>query len=243
MSAIPEAGGGEPDERRVGRDELERTIGYEFDDPTPLVRALTHTSFRAETSGVDADNQRLEYLGDAVVGCVVADMLYRRYPEVDEGRLSIWRSRLVRRSALADAARRIDLGDHLRLGKAELQTGGRQRDSVLADAYEALLAAVYLDGGYDAARRVVEDLHAEGVERVSEAGGLDFKSELQKLTQAESGERPSYEIVDEQGPPHDKSFAAEVSVGGDVRGCGVGSSKQDAEQDAAAEALESLDRS
>lgn len=238
MSCVRDGADGEslPDVRG-----LEDSLGYAFDDPSILARALTHTSFRAEQPDVEADNQRLEYLGDAVVGFVVADALFRRYPEVDEGQLSKWRSRLVRRSALVEVAGRIGLSGHLRLGEAEERTGGRRRESVLADAYEAVLAAVYLDGGFERAREVVTDLHAEEIERAAEGGAVDHKSRLQEISQAKYGRKPDYRIADDRGPAHDKTFVAEVAVSGEIRGRGVGGSKKEAEQAAAGEALEEIE--
>lgn len=222
--------------------ELQAQLEYQFDDPSLLERALTHRSFLTEHAEVDADNQRLEFLGDAVLGLAVADDLFHRDREVDEGILSKRLARLVRRSALADVARELELGDYLRLGKGEAQTGGRSRESLLADAYEAVLAAVYLDGGFEAAKEVVRHLQERMIEEAVETQRpTDFKSRLQEVTQREANVQPAYQIIDETGPAHDKTFVAEVRIEGDRFGTGEGRSKQRAEQRAAEQALDRLE--
>jgi len=221
---------------------LQAKLGYRFDDVVLLQRALTHRSYLTEHDEVEHDNQRLEFLGDAVLGMVVAETLFRRDREVDEGVLSKRQSQLVRGSALADMARELDLGAYLKLGKGEAMTGGRDRESLLADAYEALLASVYLDGGLEPVKDVIEALHGPEFQNVLEGRRpSDFKSRLQELTQKEYGIQPDYEIVAESGPAHDKEFVARVEVGGREMGRGGGRSKQRAEQRAAAEALETLE--
>lgn len=233
------------DEPRPGRDHrsdlgtLEETIGHRFDERELLERALTHRSSLPEHEAVDEDNQRLEFLGDAALGLAVAEMLFRRDREVDEGALSKRLSHVVRRSALAEAAREIALGEYIRMGKGEVLSGGRDRDSVLADAFEALLAAVHLDAGFDAVRRVVQRLQGPALEEAIESDRpTDYKSRLQEATQREEGVQPTYRIVDESGPEHDKTFVAEVLVEGEVIGRGRGGAKQEAERRAAAEAWE-----
>jgi len=238
---------GGPESRPPGDDHdrhlerLQKTIDYRFEDRALLNRALTHRSYRTEHEELEEDNQRLEYLGDEVLGLVVADALFRRHRSVDEGVLSKRQSHLVRRSALARTAREVDLGSFLRMGKGEVLSGGRDRDSVLADAYEALLGAVYLDGSFGDAKRVVLSLQEELLEEVVGTGGpTDYKSRLQEITQQRRDVQPTYEIVDERGPAHDKTFVAEVLVEGRTAGEGSGGSKQRAEQRAAAEAIEWL---
>lgn len=238
---------GESDEGRPGDDhrrergELEGRLDYEFDDEALLLRALTHRSYLTENEEVDEDNQRLEYLGDAVLGLAVADALFRRDREVDEGVLSKRQSQVVRRSTLARLARELHLGEFLRLGKGEVLSGGRDRDSLLADAYEAVLGAIYLDGGFDAARQVVLDLQSDVLEEAIRARGpTDHKSKLQELTQRERNIQPSYSIIEDRGPAHDKTFVAEVLIDGERRGVGEGRSKQRAEQRAAAEAVDAM---
>jgi ribonuclease-3 len=222
---------------------LQDKLGYQFDDVSYLKRALTHRSYLTEHDGVDHDNQRLEFLGDAVLGMVVAETLFRRDREVDEGVLSKRQSQLVRGSALADMARELDLGAYLKLGKGEAMTGGRDRESLLADAYEALLAAIYLDGGLAPVKAVIEALHGPELKNVLEGRSpSDFKSRLQEWTQKEYGIQPDYVIVAESGPAHDKEFVSRVDIGGREMGRGEGRSKQRAEQRAAAEALERLEK-
>lgn len=229
------------DDHRRAVEALEETLAYEFDDEGLLERALTHRSYRTEHEEIEEDNQRLEYLGDEVLGLAIADALFHRHREVDEGVLSKRQSQLVRRSALARIAREIELGAYLRMGKGEVQSGGRNRDSVLADAYEALVGAMYLDSSFDVAKEVVLTLHGDLLEEVVGAGGpTDYKSRLQEWTQQQRDVQPAYEIIDERGPPHDKTFVAEVRVEGQTVGAGSGRSKQRAEQQAAAEAIQVL---
>ena len=239
-----------PPHTRPGQDhrrelsELEAQFDYVFETRGLLERALTHRSYMTENEGVDRDNQRLEYLGDAVLGLIVAEALFRGDEEVDEGILSKRQSHVVRRSALARVGRQLDLGAFLRLGKGEVQSGGRQRESLLADAYEALLGAIYLDGGFGAVKRVVLQLQEDLLDEAFEARRpTDFKSRLQEFTQKELGRQPHYDIVDESGPAHDKTFIAEVSIDEACRGSGEGRSKQEAEQRAAGQALEALQSS
>lgn len=232
------------EDHRCDLETLQSRLGYHFDDRSLLERALTHRSYLTEHTEVEHDNQRLEFLGDAVLGMVIAEALFRRDREVDEGILSKRHSQLVRGLALAELARRIDLGEYLKLGKGETLTGGRDRDSLLADAYEALLAAIYLDGGLDVTREVLLELHEDELDNVLQGRRpSDFKSRLQELTQREFGIQPVYEIVDESGPAHDKRFVAQVTVGERASGRGAGRSKQRAEQHAAAEALDVLEKS
>ncbi len=220
---------------------LQQQLGYEFDDLQLLERALIHRSYRTEHASIERDNQRMEFLGDAVLGHAVADALFRRDREVDEGVLSKRQSQLVRKSALARIARTLELGDYLRLGKGEAMTGGRERASLLADAYEAVLAAIYLDDDFEAARRVVHDLHETDFEESTDTlRPSDFKSRLQEWTQEYLELQPTYTIVDETGPPHDRTFTARVALDDRERGRGRGPTKQQAEQRAAAEALEQL---
>lgn len=237
----------EPSGTRPGEDHLddrsilEERLDYRFENDELLQRALTHRSYLTEHNNVQDDNQRLEYLGDAVLGLVVADVLFRRDREVNEGVLSKRQSRVVRKSALARVARSVDLGSFLRIGKGESLSGGRDRDSLLADAYEAVLAAIYLDGGFESAKQVVIELQSDILEEaIAARRPTDYKSRLQEWTQRRMSVQPDYEIIDESGPAHDKTFVAEVRVDGERLGAGQGSSKQRAEQRAASEALQRL---
>jgi ribonuclease III len=215
---------------------IEETLGHRFVRPARIAEAMTHRSF----SATGADNETLEFLGDAVLALAISDLLMRSHPAAREGTLSKMRAALVNARVLADKARSLGLGQWLRIGKGEERSGGRDKESILACAYEALLGAVYADAGYEAARRVVEAHFAADV-----AGDLaeqlqDHKTQLQELTQRLFREAPTYTLVDESGPDHAKRFVTELRVAGRVYGQGVGHSKKTAEQAAALEALDAL---
>jgi ribonuclease-3 len=216
--------------------DLVRRIGYEFSDAALLRRALAHRSYCAEVSG-ELSNERLEYLGDAVLGWVVADLVYRRFPELDEGRLTDLRKSVVNAAALAEVARGLLLGDHLLLGRGEDAAGGRNKPSILSDALEAVIGAVYLDGGAGAAHDIVERLVGPSL---VDAGGpvsrADHKTQLQELTARRFDSAPAY-VVRSEGPDHELRFFATVFVTGRPLGEGEGSSKKLAEQAAAAVAV------
>ena len=209
---------------------LQQALGYAFKDPSHLRLALTHPSTKLP------DNQRLEFLGDAVLEFCVSDMLYRKYPDLHEGELTARRAALVCERTLSAVARSLELGRYLLMGHGEEQTGGREKPSILADAREAVLAAVYVDGGYEAARDVIGELFAHD-ERLIAWRGQDDKSALQEYTQAHGLDLPCYEIVDQSGPDHDRRFTARVSVQGRAVATGEGNSKKAAEQAAAKAAL------
>lgn len=224
-------------------DVLEDRISYSFDDRALLRRALTHRSFvnEQEDSQVE-DNQRLEFLGDAILGAATAHELFSRYEDVDEGVLSARQSRVVREQALAEQAERLEVGEFIRLGHGEATSGGRHKKSLLADAFEALVAAVYLDGGYNAAYQMIRALFGDSIDGFEkDILPDDFKSRLQNRTQQQLGTQPTYRIIGQHGPPHDREFKAEVYVNRVPLGIGVGGSKQRAEQDAAKEGLEHFD--
>ncbi len=217
---------------------IEATIGYRFAQPALLAEALTHPSLACETKRSQPDNQRLEYLGDAVIQLVLTDELFRRFPEVGEGPLTKLRSRLVSREALCFFANRIGLGEHLLLGKGELASGGRRRPSNLSDAFEALAGAVYLDGGFEAARDFLFRNFGSLIDdTLSQPEEMNPKGELQERLQAIAPASPTYRIIGQDGPDHLKSFVAEVRWEGITLGQGSGSSKKEAEISAAAEAL------
>jgi ribonuclease III len=184
----------------------------------------------------------LEFLGDAVLDLAVSDLLMRRYPARSEGDLSKMRAALVNTTVLAEKAALLGLGPLLRLGKGEERSGGRTKPSILAGAFEALLGAVYQDGGFEAARRLVERYFADDVEE-KELGRQDYKTRLQEISQMLFHAPPSYRIVDESGPDHDKHFVTEITVGGKVLGKGEGKTKKQAEQQAAKKALSELQKS
>ena len=215
-------------------------IGYRFVNAELLKLALSHRSWCAENGHVES-NERLEFLGDAVLGFIIADKIFVHYPELPEGQLAKLRAGVVNAITLAEVAREIDLGDCLLLGKGERSTGGADKQSILADALEAIIGAVYLDGGFEAARSVVLRLWNERViDAVREGpGGFDHKTRLQELAVASVDQPPRYEVTT-TGPDHARVFDARVIVGDDVLGIGTGSSKKEAEQAAAGEAVEAL---
>lgn len=215
--------------------ELQAALGYSFADPSILDAALVHRSYTAEHSDVP-DNERHEFLGDAVLQLVVTDFLFHHYPEMREGEMAKVRAACVNRAELAAVAREIRLGHHIAMGVGEFASGGREKDSILADAMESVLSAVYLDGGLEVARKVILDHWTDLIRSKAQAPGRrDFKTRLQEHL-AVRGLRPDYAVTDE-GPDHAKVFAAEVSVDGVVLGAGTGKSKKEAEQEAARRAI------
>ena len=222
---------------------VEVRLGYRFKDRGLLEHALTHKSRAAEDpSGGVADNESLEFLGDAVVGFIVADLLYREFPEFTEGPKSKAKAALVSTTALADLSRTLGLGDDLLLGKGEAKTGGRAKPALLADVFEAVVAAIYLDGGVAAARTFVEhQLRALVASvRASTAFGRDHKSALQEMLQAQGRMLPNYRVASESGPDHEKRFQVDAMVDGVVLATGSGKTKKEAEQEAARLALVAL---
>lgn len=220
---------------------LERQLGIEFKDRALLKLALTHRSYVHEApADAPESNERLEYLGDAFLGFVVAEHLYGRYPDLAEGRLTALRSGLVRSATLAAVAGELDLGERLYLGHGEETSGGRTRERNLARGFEAVLGAVLLDQGYAKAKRWTLKLFKDRLERLPPGLVDDFKSLLQERVQAEGSPPPVYRTVREEGPDHDRDFTVEVIVDGAVAGEGSGPSKQKAEREAARAALANL---
>jgi ribonuclease-3 len=213
-------------------------LGYEFRDPALLEAALTHRSAGR------CNYERLEFVGDAVLNFAVAALLYRTCPDADEGELSRYRAALVSGSSLADVAAELRLGEQLRLGGGEMKSGGHRRSSILADALEALLGAVYLDGGTDSASAVIEALFAERLGTLPEAHELkDPKTRLQEQLQARGLPLPAYAVEAVSGEPHEQWFVARCEVGAlDLQSLGEGSSRRRAEQEAARQLLETLSR-
>jgi len=225
-------------------EELQNRIGYRFRDRGLLEHALTHRSRAAEdASGGVADNESLEFLGDAVLGLVVADMLFRKYPESDEGRKSKIKASVVSTQALARHAEQIQLGEHLLLGRGEEKTGGRFKQALLADGYEALIAALYLDGGLPEAAAFLERELNDAIETgaAQTVVGHDYKSALQERLQALERPLPEYRVAAETGPDHRKMFTIEVVVAGEILGGATGKAKKEAEQEAARLALLKLE--
>ena len=218
--------------------EFEQRLGHRFESPGLLVHSLTHRSLEAEQPR-EASNERLEFLGDAVLQLVVTDFLFEEYPQLPEGQMAKVRAACVNRSELARIARRLDLGSDIRLGKGEESTGGREKSSILADALEAVLAAVYLDGGMEAARPVILRHWEEMIrEKATSPGRLDYKTRLQEIL-ATNGKLPVYEVAG-AGPDHARSFVAILTVDGDAVGRGEGLSKKEAQQAAARQAMTAL---
>jgi ribonuclease III len=239
---------------RITDGAFEEQLGYKFSTKQLLDRALTHSSAVPElrASGVEEpvsallprDNERLEFLGDAVLELLTSEYLLASFPEWSEGQLSKSRARIVNASSLELAARRLRLGEHLRLGRGEEKTGGREKQTLLADAFEAVVAAVYIDGGLGAAREVLrrvlfEQALEERGERISES---DRKSALQELLQGRGQAAAEYRVVGESGPDHQKVFQIEVWIDGEYMATGEGSTKKEAEQRAARSAMELLER-
>lgn len=215
--------------------ELEEKLGYQFHDPKLLELALTHSSrSNEEGKGHLGCNERLEFLGDSILGFVVAEALYRKYPELPEGNMTRLRAELVCEKSLVEAAAPLELGANLRLSRGEEQGGGHRRPSMIADSFEAVLAAIYLDGGEEAARAF---LSRTILPRIGRTKGLsrDYKTRLQEIVQSLGLDAPIYRMTGESGPDHDKRFFAQVSYDGKVAGEGSGRTKKAAEQ-AAAEA-------
>jgi ribonuclease-3 len=211
-------------------------LGYRFQRPAYLEVAVTHRSYSPEVP----NNETLEFLGDAVLALAMADVLMRRFPTVREGDLSKLRAGLVNAESLAQRARALDLGRWLRLGKGEEKSGGREKESILAAVYEAVLGAVYLDAGYEPARLLVEAHFGPDLTSAEVAGQRDYKTRLQELTQRMFRATPAYRLVEESGPDHAKRFVSELSIEGKTWGRGVGHSKKTAEQAAAMQALNAL---
>lgn len=219
---------------------LEDRIGYQFADPTLLRMALTHRSVSSEDRNRE-DNERLEFLGDAVLQLIVTDHVYLEYPQLREGQLAKVRAAVVSRSALAEIARGLELGSFVEMASSEEATGGREKDSILADSVEAVIGAVYLDGGMEPVRDLVLRFWTARVaERAKQPGVKDYKTRLQELLAAD-GLRPNY-TVKGSGPDHDRRFTAILSVAGVDHGSGEGRSKKAAEQAAAEQAILSLTR-
>ncbi|MCG8599480.1 MAG: ribonuclease III [Verrucomicrobiales bacterium] len=219
-------------------DSLEARIGYSFSNASLLKEALTHPSLAYETKRRHFDNQRLEYLGDAVIQLILTDELYHLFPTFSEGKLTKMRSRLVSRDGLMRFAEKIDLGSELLLGKGEAASGGSSRPSNLADALEALAGAIYLDGGFEKSRQFILNNFREFIEEIAkEPDEINPKGKLQEHLQSIAPTSPTYRIISHEGPDHEKVFVAEVSWENIGLGRGEGSSKKEAETNAAANAL------
>jgi len=221
--------------------DLQEKIGYEFQDEPLLRLALTHPSLAHESTGHTPHNQRLEFLGDSVLGLVLTSELYEKFPDLGEGPLTKARAQMVNRRTLAAEARRLGLGEHLILSRSEEGNGGRDRPSALADAFEAVLGALFLDGGYEAARDFILRCFRDAFGELAQVPSLDNpKGELQELLQALSAEAPLYELTSMTGPDHDRLFECAVIYQGAELARGQGKSKKEAESQAAWAALQAL---
>ena len=216
--------------------ELQKIIGYEFKEERFLTVALTHSSYANEVKGAVEYNERQEFLGDAVLSIIVSDYLFENFSQLPEGQLTKKRASLVCEKTLSDFAKTIDLGRYMYLGKGEVQMGGANRASILADAFEALIAAIYLDGGIEPAKKFVLSFVIPALEKAPKKT-KDYKTELQEVIPQNPEEKLTYVLVGESGPDHDKRFTAEVHLNSNVIGVGEGKSKKEAEQMAAKEAL------
>jgi ribonuclease III len=222
---------------------IEKKIGYTFNDADLLVKAMTHSSYANERKNkVDYNNERLEFLGDSVLSLIVSQYLFENNPDKKEGDLTKARAKLVCELTLSKCSRKISLGEFIILGKGEEMTGGRERNSILADAFEALIAAIYLDGGYDKAKAFVLSRIVEYVDDALEGRIIqDYKTYLQEVIQVKKGNQLDYKLVGTSGPDHCKEFFVEVILNDSVIGTGIGKSKKDAEQEAAKSALSTIE--
>lgn len=217
--------------------QLQQKIKYEFKDTKLLQNALTHSSYANETHKPEMSNERLEFLGDAVLSIIVSDYLFDHFRHIPEGELTRLRAASVCERSLCEFAKKLGLGQHLFLSRGEQNTGGRERSSILADAFEALIAAIYLDGGIENARSFVLSYVKESIEGQQKVAFKDYKTALQEVIQQNPEDRLCYVPAGESGPDHNKTFRVEVTINSNIVGKGEGKSKKDAEQAAAKEAL------
>ena len=217
---------------------LEENLQYRFQNPKLLKNALTHSSYANEVRNGISSNERLEFLGDSVLSLIVSEYIYKNYRSLPEGELTKMRAALVCEKSLCAFSRELEMGRFLLLGHGEEKNGGRERDSILADAFEAVLAAMYLDGGFEVARRHVMRFVSENLSQPDEDGFKDYKTVLQEIIQRNPEESVRYILTDSSGPDHDKSFTVEVRLNSNVIGIGTGKNKKQAEQMAAKQALE-----
>lgn len=218
--------------------ELEDKLGYHFKNPTYLKNALTHSSYANEVRSAGGSNERLEFLGDSVLGFVVADYLFKNFPNLPEGDLTKKRAELVCEKACCGFSKQLDVGKYLLLSHGEQNSGGRTRPSILADAFESIIAAIYIDGGMEEARKFILRFVLPLLQNSKPKTFKDYKTALQEIIQQNPEERLEYVLTGESGPDHDKHFTVEVHLNNNVIGKGGGRSKKEAEQQAAREALE-----
>ena len=217
--------------------EFQEKIGYKFKNEKLIIEALSHSSYANESKKQRKSNERLEFLGDSVLSVIVSDYIFEHFKHLPEGELTKLRASLVCEQALFDFSKKIDLGEYIFLGKGEEITGGRERPSIVSDAFEAVIAAIYLDGGLDVATKYVLSFIPEDIKPHSVVSFVDYKTALQEIIQKNPEEKVEYVLTDESGPDHDKKFTVNVMLNSNVIGTGIGKSKKSAEQNAAKEAL------
>ncbi|MFH1546250.1 MAG: ribonuclease III [Patescibacteria group bacterium] len=221
--------------------DLQKKLAHEFKNSALLETAFVHRSFVNENSGVSEHNERLEFLGDAVLELIVTEFLFQKFPKKPEGELTALRSALVKGETLAEVAAELNFGEHLKLSKGEARSGGAEKPYLLANVFEAVLGAVYLDGGFEKAKKIIEKFLLSKLSKIIEEGGqFDAKSEFQELAQEKLAVTPEYKVLSASGPDHAKIFEMGAFAGKDLFGRGQGASKQAAEQKAAEEALKKL---
>ena len=225
-------------------DSVQKMIGINFEDKELIRKALTHRSYLNENRGEDLENnERLEFLGDAVLELIISDHLFHTYPDNPEGDLTSFRSAAVRTESLAEESRKMGLGEYLRMSKGEYESGGSDKDYLLANTYEAILGAIYLDQGYEACKKLIyETLLTKLDDIIKNRSDIDSKTKIQELTQSLYKVTPVYEVLKEEGPDHDKTFTVVVKVEDRVIGEGIGSSKQKAEEQAASSGVRYLEQ-
>ncbi|MBN2190410.1 MAG: ribonuclease III [Candidatus Aureabacteria bacterium] len=220
---------------------IQKKIGYRFKSKSLLFTALVHKSFRNENlDEIPECNERLEFLGDSVLGCVVSSLLYKKFPDMDEGKLSFLKSFIVSRKVLSEIAGGMELGTELIIGKGEEKSGGREKESNLANVFEALIAAIYLDGGYKSAEKWIAAMFKDRIKKTGVSDKYRAKNKLQELTQSRYNSLPVYNVVEELGPEHKRKYTVEVLVEGETMGRGNGFSKKEAERNAANEAVKKM---
>jgi len=220
--------------------ELQKKLNYEFKEPELLIKSLTHSSYANESiRSADASNERLEFLGDSLLGMTVALLIYNKKPNLSEGQMTKLRAEIVCERSLAEIAMVLDLGTFLLLGRGEENGGGRGRPSILSDAFEAVIAAIYLDGGYEPIEQLITTILSSRVDNPLPSYN-DFKTCLQEIIQCKPGQSLVYELSSEQGPDHSKSFTVDVKLNGKTIGTGTGKSKKNAEQEAAKAAINNI---
>jgi len=227
--------------RLVNLDKVQDIIGYRFNNLSLLTLALTHRSYLSNNSKSDESNERMEFVGDSVLGLVIAHQLFSDHPDWREGELTKVKALLVNETTLAEIGMEIGLNQHIFLSTEEEKSGGHERPSIVSDAVESVIAAIYMDGGFEAARKFVFDqIYSRKADVRADSSQRNYKGELLELVQGRGENMPRYDVVSQTGPDHDKTFNVVVSINGRALGSGVGSSKKEAEQKAAAEALERL---